>query len=633
MIIRVGLELVAALALAVSPQGKVATPPAAAPVAAQPAAPSAAPPVAQSVAPSAAPSAAPASPPVAAVPADSADSWARPDVPISRQPPWGYVTDPRKAPSFAADGELTELIRGRTRSITPYVFGDFYGRWVVERVCEPLGRIDPVTLEMRGVLADAWQLDPERRWLRVHINPKARFSDGRPVTAEDVRWTVQEVVLNPRVDAMRWRASLEQITDVKVIDDHTVEFTYSEPIFNNLEYSLSLFVLPKHFYSQFTPEQLNTSTGLLMGSGMFRMPELDPRKQWTSSEDIVLVRNDQYWGRDGDSPPALKSIRFRAVPDDLARLTALRRGEGEITEPTSMQLVKVPAEDPTFLESFKVLKWINLRSPYSFIAWQTGPRNGRKLPFADKRVRQAMTMLLDREKILRDIWAGVGQVATGPANPNSKVHNPAIKPWPFDPERAAELLAEAGWEDRDGSGILRNAAGEPFEFELTIMAGSEVDERLGNYIRDQCAGAGIRCRLRPTDWAIFNSLSKARDFDAIVLAWLPSSPEPDPRQVYHSAAIGQAGDNIVQWSCPEADRLIDEGRRTIDTEKRHAIWRRFLEVLHEEQPYTFLRDVPWFRFVSRRVGNTQTYPGGLEPWEFFVGSEVIADGPGQPVQP
>jgi peptide/nickel transport system substrate-binding protein len=548
--------------------------------------------------------------------------WARQGVPITWQEPWGFVNDPRADPEFRPNGRITELMRDRTASLTPFVLRDFYGRWIVERVCEALARPDPVSLELRGVLADAWQLDPGGLWLRVHINPAARFSDGRPVTAEDVRWTVMELVMNPLVDAVRDRSTLNQVKDVLVIDDRTVEFVFSEALFNNAERALNLFVLPAHFYSRFTPEEINRSTGLLMGSGMFKLAGLDPERQWTPGQDVVLERNEQYWG----TPTQLKSLRFRGVKDDLARLTALRRGEGDLSEPTSIQFSRIPPEEPEFAREFAAIEWVNMRSPYSFIAWQCGERNGKLTPFADKRVRQAMTMLIDRERLLRDLWGGLGGIASGPMNATSKAHNPAIKPWPYDPERAASLLAEAGWIDRDGSGIRRNTEGKPFEFELIVVAGSETDERLGNYIRDQCAKAGIRCALRPTEWSVYSDVQKRRDFDAISLAWLPSAPEPDPRQVYHSASIAAGGDNMVQWSSPEADRLIDEGRRTIDPEARRAIWRRFLEVLHEEQPYSYLREVPWFRFVNRRVGNVQPYPSGLEPWEFFVG-------PDQPLRP
>lgn len=562
------------------------------------------------------------SPSAGASSASDPPAWARPGVPIAWQPPWTFISDPRDDPNFRPDGEFTELLRDRTASITPMITKDFYGRWITERVCEPLGRFDPRTLEVRGVLADAWQMDPDGRWLRVHLRPEARFSDGAAVTAEDVRWTIMDFVKNPMIDAMRERSTLTQIEDVTVVDGQTVEIVFNEALFTNLEASLRLPVLPKHFYSRFTPEQINRSTGLLLGSGMFKLAGLDPDRQWTSSQDVVLERNDQYWG----TPPVLRSIRFRAVQDDLARLTALRRGEGDLNEPTSVQFTRIPKEEEGFLRQFNALSWINMKSPYAFIAWQCGERNGRLTPFADKRVRQAMTMLIDRERLLRELWAGMGSVATGPINPTSTIHNPEIKPWPHDPQRAAALLAEAGWRDRDGSGILRNEQGDPFEFELVMVAGSELDDRLGKYIRDECAKVGIRCRLRPTEWRVYHDVSRRRDFDAMYLAWIPLAPEPDPRQVYHSDSIREGGDNIVQWASPEADRLIEEIRRTIDPEARKALWWQFLELLHEEQPYTYMRDAPWMRFVNRRIGNVQPYPSGLEPWEFFCGA-------GQPVRP
>jgi len=259
-----------------------------------------------------------------------------------------------------------------------------------------------------------------------------------------------------------------------------------------------------------------------------------------------------------------------------------------------------------------------MRSGYSFIAWQCGKRKGERLtPFHDKRVRQAMTMLLNREQMINEIWSGVGSVAKSPFSPESPASDAAKKPWPYDLAKARALLAEAGWKDRDGDGVLESEQGDPFEFEFTLAQGGDIVDRIANFVKNSCLKAGIRCKIRIIDWAVYTDMYKARDFDALTMAWQSSAPESDIRQMFHSDAIKGGGQNFMQWSNKDADELMERGCKTLDTAQRMQIWKDLAAVLHEEQPYSFIRVVPWIRFVKSDVGNVQTYKTGLEPWEFF----------------
>jgi peptide/nickel transport system substrate-binding protein len=327
----------------------------------------------------------------------------------------------------------------------------------------------------------------------------------------------------------------------------------------------------------------------------------------------VLVRNENYWG----PRPSLDRLRFRTIQESLARLTDYTNSKSDMVRPTSDQF-RSKVDEPGFTDTSYPLNWFNMQSGYSFIAWQCGPRNGKLLPFHDRRVRMAMTHLIDRERILRDINKGLGSVATSPFNPATEQADPEIKPWPFDVQKAKDLLAEAGWVDRNADGILDNEQGERFEFEFVFPTGSESTERMVTYVKDQCASLGIKCTPRPTDWSILQTLQNNRDFDAITFAWSASAPENDPNQIWHSTQIQNQGDNFIQWNCPEADALIEEGRRQTDYAERMKVWHRLHRVFHEEQPYTFMINIPWLRFVNKRVENVHTYPSGIEQREMFI---------------
>ena len=547
------------------------------------------------------------------------ETWARPGVKVQHWAAPHCAVDPSTIPGFAVGGEFTELFEAQPAKLTPYISSDVYSTRVLDRVCESLSSFDPKTLRLVGALADGWQIDPDGLWIRAHINPRARFSDGTPVTSEDIRWTYMDFINNPLIEAERARSTQDNLKEVKVVDGLTVDFIFQEAFFTNILIALGNPILPKHYYAKFEPSQINQGTGMTMGSGPFRLSKLpsgpeDLSNQWTPGEDVVLVRNEQYWAE----KPALERLRFKSIKDDLGRLVAYRNGEGSMMLPTSPQYNKVLKEERDFEKSNYALKWTNMRCGYSFIAWQCGPRSGKNLtPFADKRVRQAMTMLLDRERMIRDIWDGIGIVAKGPNNPESPASDPAVKPLPFDQDKAKLLLAEAGWKDRDGDGILENEKGDKFTFEYTYATGGEISERLARFVKDSYGKAGIIVTTRPVDWSRYQELLKLRDFDAITMGWGANAPESDPRQIFHSESIKEGGDNFTQWVNKDCDALIEKGRRTMDEATRMEVWRQFEACVAEDQPYTFVRVAPWLRFVKRDFGNVNTYKSGLEPQEFF----------------
>lgn len=541
------------------------------------------------------------------------ESWVRdPNVEVVWFDMPGFASDPRDDEGYRIGGTFQETFEAQPAKLTPILGEDVYGRRVQDQVCERLAEFDPETLELTGWLAEAWQYDPEGYWVRVKIRDIARFSDGQPVTAEDVRWTFHDYINNPELETESLRSILTQIEKVEVIDDKVVEISFNEPDAYNLQAALQFYILPKHFYEKFTPTQINQATALTMGSGPFKFANLNPDNQWTPGETAVLVRNEQYWG----PKPALAELRFNVIQEDVPKLTAFTNGETDMINPSAPQFLEM-TERADWEERAHSLKWLNMRSGYLFIGWQCGPRDGKLTPFHDKRVRQAMTLNLDREQMIRDIWAGLDYVAVGPNNPPSPAANPDIEPWPYDPERALELLAEAGWQDRDGNGILENEDGVEFEFEFTRASGGQTAERMQKYIVDRCAAIGIRCTPKIVDWALYDQILKNRDFDAITLGWSASAPESDPKQIWHTDSIQNQGHNFIQWDGGQ-DQYIDGLKAELDFDNRMKIFHQFHSLVHEEQPYTFIRVVPWKRFISKEFTNVHPYPKGLEQREYYT---------------
>ncbi|MGD9688551.1 MAG: ABC transporter substrate-binding protein [Phycisphaerales bacterium] len=570
--------------------------------------------------------------PGASAPIERDESWAIEGVPIRRQPAFAMATDPRTQPGFSEGGELTELLEGDPVCITPLVSRTSYARRVVELVCEGLADYHPATLALRGRLAEAWQFDAsgEGCRLRVRIRDEARFSDGSPVTAADVVWTFEEVVLNPLVEGVGARAELGELREVKALGERVVEFEFSGRTFTLEALVLTQPVLPRGYYGQFTPARLMRSTGLLRGSGPYRLKvEGDAGSggaagdEWKKDTPVVLERNERYWG----PRPALDRIRFTSARDPVARLEAYRRGEADMVTPSSAQMSALQA-DEAFGKSHRLLSWLDAFKGLNAIAWQCGTRgSGAGTPFADARVRRAMTMLLDREMMLRVFYQGQGELASGPFNPRSPMSSPTLKPMPFDPEGAQALLAEAGWRDRDGDGVLEDEQGRRFEFEFTRLASQESDRLTAAYLVDQCAKAKIICRDNPVADSAAGQIVQTHEFDAVRWSNRFFSPEPDPMAYWHSASIAAAsgGRNFCGWTSDEADRLIETGRRELDAAARRAVWTRLEELIAREQPWTFIRYAPALCIARRTIGNVQAYPVGLQLWEMYRVAETRSD--------
>ncbi len=503
--------------------------------------------------------------------------------------------------------ELVVALEGEPRTLTPYVFTDSFALRVLEgNILESLGGFDPETTELRGVLADAWQMDPAGLWLRVRIDGGARFSDGTPVTSDDVVFTFNEILTNPLVNAPRFRETFASIRSVERVNARAVEFTFAEPMFNNLTLALRFPILPKHIYEAFTPEQLNRSTGLAVGSGPYRFASATPESQWTpgTGADVVLERNESYWG----GRPRLASIRYRVMTDAASRLRAITEGEAHIARLSPTQFESVSA-DETF--PGRAVSWRTYESGYTYIAWRCAERDGRLTPFHDERVRRAMTMLLDRGHIAQVFYRGTGFVSAGPFSSVTPQGSPAILPHPHSPGDAIDLLAQAGWQDRDGDGTLEDPEGRPFVFEFTYPQGSSTSPKIAGALKDACASVGIRMEERVLDFAVFLEARASGDFDALTLAQGVGFPETDPYPQWHSGSI-ETGGNFVGWSDRAADELIERGRRTLDEGERMEIWHELRTVIHESQPFTFLVDRTQLRAISDLVDGVRATATGLD---------------------
>ena len=518
-------------------------------------------------------------------------------------------------PDYSEGDWLVQAFGASIKTLTPHISTDSYASDVQSKVQETLLTYNPDTLELIGHIAKSWTISEDGLTIIYKMRNDVTFSDGVKMTAHDVVFSY-DFAMNEKIDAPRARAYYKKIKSVKALDDYTVEFVFNEPYYNSLLSSGLMEIMPKHFYKKYlkTPRKYNESKGILLGSGPYRLP--DP-ENWTPDKKIVeLVRNERYWG---PVTPPYKKILWKIIEHDSARLTTFRNTEIDIYSARPLEYKKL-LKDKALMQRSYNFEYMPPINGYFYLGWNQR-RKDKPTAFADKRVRQAMTYLTDRNKIIKEIYLGYGEVAVSPFNPSSKQHDKSLRPRPYDLAKGKALLKAAGYEDRDGDGVVEDAQGKKLEFELTFSNNNEDYKRLALLLKDLYAKAGVVLNLKATEWPVMLENSKKRNYDVVLIGWT-SVVESDLYQIFHSSQIQDEGDNFTHYKNPELDQCIEQARRTVDIEKRLPIWHRCEKHLYEDQPYTFLYRRAGLVFVNNRYKNLKVTNFGLNfdstPFESYV---------------
>jgi peptide/nickel transport system substrate-binding protein len=516
---------------------------------------------------------------------------------------------------YATGDWKTNSFTSTLKTLTPLVANEADSSNVHNYVLESLVTRNPDTLKQTGLLAKSWTISDDGLVITFQMHENIVFSDGEPMTAEDVVFTF-DFTFNKDIKAPAQQAYFEPVESVKATGKYEVVFTFRRPYFEALGMAGGMAILPKHFYEKYLGdiEAFNTSKGLLLGSGPYKMP--DPTK-WSSDQGGVdLVRNTRYWGA---VQPPYDKIVWRVIENASARLTTYRNGELDAygARPVEYKKLKVDKQIAEISHNFE---YMPPTVGYSYLAWNQ-LKGGKKTIFADKRIRQAMTYLTDREKINKDIYLGYAEVAMSPFSPRSKQHDTSLSPRKPDLQKALALLKEAGYEDRNGDDVLENNEGEDFEFDLTYFQGNEDTGRTVLLLKDMYARAGIKLVPKPTEWPVMIEMLNKKTFDVITLGWT-SGLETDIYQMFHSSQAKTDGNNFISYKSDALDKIIEEARVIVDEEKRMPVWRKAEAIFYEDQPYTFLKRSKSLVFINKRFQNLQMTGLGLNssfmPMETYV---------------
>jgi len=431
------------------------------------------------------------------------------------------------------------------------------------------------------------------------LRPNVKFHDGHVFDAEDVKFTY-EAIMNPRNLSPR-AADYEPVKAVEVLDPLTVRIIYKR-LFSPALGTWAMGILPSHLLNgqamreeakrrgldpeRFTLRQSELSRNPI-GCGPFRFVE------WKSDQYIVLDQFEDYW----EGPPNYEEYTLRIIPDLLTQEMEFYAGTVDSYAVQPHQVERL-SKDPAYQD------FTGLSFGFSYIGY-----NMRREPFKDRRVRKALGMAIDVDKVIRYVLYGQGERITGPFPKQTDYYNDLVAPLPYDPEGALEILAEAGWEKGPGGWLEKD--GRRLQFTLITNQGNNIRQAILSIAQDSWRKIGIDVRTDVLEWAVFiqERVDKS-DFDAIVLGW-SMGIEPDLYQIWHSSQTHPHQLNFVGFRNEEADDLILKIRQEYDHERQVAYCHRLHEIIAEEQPYTFLYVSRWTAVLDKRIVIKEVDPDGV----------------------
>lgn len=452
---------------------------------------------------------------------------------------------------------------GEPSNLIPALSSDSASSQITARLYIGLVRYNK-KLEIEPYAAESYEVLDGGLRLRFKMRRDLKWMDGHPLDANDVEFTYK-LMTDPSTPTA-YAGDYLRVKEFRKIDDYTIEVFYDKPYTRSL-ISWMISILPKHALEG---EDLSTTPlrRKPLASGPFKL------KSWEPGTRVTLVANDLYFkGR-----PYLDGLVVRTIPDLATMFMELRAGKIDSMELTPQQYV-YQTGSKEFKNNYNVYKDLSLG--YTFMGY-----NLKSPLFSDARVRRAFAHAINKEDIISGVLFEQGIPTVGPYIPGTWVYNDKIKPYAYDMDEAARLLAEAGWS-RGKDGLLAKD-GQRFEFTILVNQGNEQRTKIAVIIQSQLKKLGITAKIRAVEWSAFLSEFVYKGFfDALILGW-STTLDPDLHSVWHSDNAFPGGLNFVGYKNDEVDALIEEGRSTFDQNVQKRCYDRVQEILHEEQPYAFL---------------------------------------------
>ncbi|MBV9497029.1 MAG: hypothetical protein JOZ54_22515 [Acidobacteria bacterium] len=498
-------------------------------------------------------------------------------------------------------GTLLRRLESDVTTLNPILAASEYDKLVGDYLFTPLLYLD-INLRPTAGLADTWDVSKDGLEYTFHLNPAATFSDGTPVKASDVLFTLGKIV-SADTESVQVGAAFvtADLAKSRVLDDHTVVIAFKEALAAQLIRFAEFATIPEHIYKNGDFKTAFTSTAV--GAGPYKLLRRVPGKE------VVLERRADYWGK----KPYLQTVLFKVIADGNTAWNAVKVGEIDETTISSDVYLR-ESQNPDLLKTIDFRRFYTMN--YNYIGW-----NAHNPLFADPRVRRALGMCVNLKSVVNDLYHGTARAMSGPFTPDEYAFNPEVPVLAYDPQGALRLLNSIGWLDTNRDGIL-DRGGKPFKFELSVFAGNPIALPFAQLLQADLKRIGVDMAIAPIEPASLIERVLHGNYDATFMAWNLDA-DPDNSAEFHSREIIPNGQNFVYYANPEADRLLDTARRELDFNKRMKLYQQLHAVLAADQPYTWTVQVSSKWALRRRVhgvreskgyGFDRWYPGPLDWW-------------------
>lgn len=494
-------------------------------------------------------------------------------------------------------GNLTVRLPAEPPTLNYMIEPDLWLQYItLGNIYEPLIIEDPhddPDYKIIPWLAEKFEVSPNHLIYTFHLRKDVKWADGKPFTSDDCLFTF-DMMMDPNVRSISVRNYFEDLKSWKAQDPYTFVLTFAKPYFLAADSIAGIGIFPRHVFEKpgiahdarylqvqgdyFNTESANRSP---VGTGPFKFDH------WTNKTEIVLDKNPLYWGHKAH----VDRIDFRIITDNTVARQMLDKGEIDIdASPIPADIYYNLPRDPMVVANY--YRTMIPQASYDFIGW-----NEHTPYFADARVRQAMSYGARFGEFLHIYLHDLYPPCTCQFYRLSMDCDFSLKPYPYNPDKAAQLLDAAGW--KMGADGVRHKDGKAFRFTFLYPAESQTAGALALVMKEDYQKLGIAMDIAKMEWATFSHKLRDHDFDAVTLGW-GGGPRQDPYQIWHSSQA-KDGSNYVFFNNPEADRLMVEARTEFDDRKRQALYRQLDDILWEEQPYTFLWSPDFGAVFSKKL--------------------------------
>ena len=528
------------------------------------------------------------------------------DAPVQMET--GGEIDPVAAPEAVHGGEFASWQGDYPKSLNQWLDNNSFAQMVSSLMFEAL--VDLHSTENRPVaqLAETWEVSADKKTFTFHLNPAAKWSDGKPVTAGDIQF-YYDVIMNPKNLTSIYRVDLSKINRPEVIDDHTVRVVAKGAHWKNFWIAGGLCAFPRQAWTGVDFNTVNFNFPVV--SGPYALEEVK------TNRSVRLKRRGDWWGRTRKymiGKYNFDYLVFKSMEDQTKVLEFLKTGELDQYALYSSKIWVKDTNFPAVQKNWVIRQNVFNSEPRGF---QGMAMNMRRPLFQDPRVRQALQLLLNRQ-LMNDKLMFNQYFLLNSYFPDLYPNyvNPAFPVAKYDPDRARELLKEAGWQVGPDGVLVKN--GQTFDVTIPYYEASDM-RHLNIYLEDLKA-VGIRAKVDIVSFATWTKRIDNYDFDMVWVNW-QSIRLQDPEPMWSSKTVNDiAGQNWAGVKDPEIDQLIEAQKTEMDLDKRNEIDKQIDEKLVTIAPYVLMWQAPstrllyWNRFgVPKYVLSKYGNSGGAPP--------------------